>query len=219
VFPFDFGFVPGTHRADGDALDVLVLSDEPLFPLFFVQARLIGMIEAEQTQEGKTIRNDRMVAVAVGSRLYAKVKGAKQKKVFLGWMLLLPGCRPRRFPSLDRKGHHFVLQCARLNVEKLQQGRPVFTSRLTASIFLPSCSTKRVSSIFGSPGTLGREQKAAPERAMISAISHLVPLHVVRREKFWDRHGAIEGSKKAVRFSLVGPEGKVELGCFWRGGT
>jgi inorganic pyrophosphatase len=73
VFPFDFGFVPGTHGADGDALDVLVLSDEPLFPLCLVQARLIGLIEAEQTQEGKTIRNDRMVAVAVGSRLYAKV--------------------------------------------------------------------------------------------------------------------------------------------------
>ena len=73
VFPFDFGFVPGTHGADGDALDVLVLSDEPLFPLCLVQARLIGVIEAEQTQEGKTFRNDRMVAVAVGSRLYAKV--------------------------------------------------------------------------------------------------------------------------------------------------
>jgi len=73
VFPFDFGFVPGTHGADGDALDVLVLSDEPLFPLCLVQARLIGLIEAEQTQEGTTIRNDRMVAVAVSSRLYAKV--------------------------------------------------------------------------------------------------------------------------------------------------
>ena len=74
VFPFDFGFLPGTHGADGDALDVLVLSDEPLFPLCLVQARLIGVIGAEQTQEGKTIRNDRMVAVAVGSRLYAKVR-------------------------------------------------------------------------------------------------------------------------------------------------
>ena len=73
VFPFDFGFVPGTYGPDGDALDVLVLTDEPLFPLCLVQGRLIGVIEAEQTQKGKTIRNDRMVAVAVGSRLYAKV--------------------------------------------------------------------------------------------------------------------------------------------------
>jgi inorganic pyrophosphatase len=73
VFPFDFGFVPGTHGADGDALDVLVLTDEPLFPLCVVQARLIGVIEAERTQDGKTVRNNLMLAVAVGSRLYAKV--------------------------------------------------------------------------------------------------------------------------------------------------
>ena len=53
VFPFDFEFVPRTYGADGDALDVLVLSDEPLFPLCLVQARLIGVIAAEQTQEGK----------------------------------------------------------------------------------------------------------------------------------------------------------------------
>ncbi|MGA7901633.1 MAG: inorganic diphosphatase [Terrimicrobiaceae bacterium] len=49
------------------------MADEPLFPRCLVQARLIRVIEAEQTQEGKTFRNDRMVAVAVGSRLYAKV--------------------------------------------------------------------------------------------------------------------------------------------------
>ena len=73
MFPFDFGFVPGTRGADGDALDVLVLTDEPLFPLCLVQARLIGVIEAEQTQEEKTARNDRLLAVTVHSHLYAKV--------------------------------------------------------------------------------------------------------------------------------------------------
>jgi inorganic pyrophosphatase len=64
---------PGTRGADGDALDVLVLTEEPLFPLCLVQARLIGVIEAEQTQEGKTTRNDRLLAVTVQSHLYAKV--------------------------------------------------------------------------------------------------------------------------------------------------
>ena len=38
-----------------------------------VQARLLGVIEAEQTQGRKTFRNDRILAAAVGSRLYAKV--------------------------------------------------------------------------------------------------------------------------------------------------
>jgi inorganic pyrophosphatase len=73
VFPFDFGFVPGTHGADGDALDVLVLTDEPLPPGCLVSARLIGVIEAEQTQDGETFRNDRMLAVAESSRIYSAV--------------------------------------------------------------------------------------------------------------------------------------------------
>ena len=62
-FPFDFGFLPSTRGEDGDPLDVLVLLDEPAFPGCIVPARLIGVLEAAQTQGGKTIRNDRLVAV------------------------------------------------------------------------------------------------------------------------------------------------------------
>ena len=75
VFPFDFGFVPGTLGADGDPLDVLVLTEEPLVPLCLVESRLIGVIEAEQTQDGETFRNDRMLAVPLKSRLYAGIRG------------------------------------------------------------------------------------------------------------------------------------------------
>jgi inorganic pyrophosphatase len=63
-FPFDFGFIPSTEAEDGDPLDVLVLMDEPAFSGCVVPARLIGVIEAEQTQDGRTVRNDRLVAVA-----------------------------------------------------------------------------------------------------------------------------------------------------------
>jgi inorganic pyrophosphatase len=42
---------------------VLLLSDEPAFPGCVVPARLIGALEAEQTEDGKTVRNDRLVAV------------------------------------------------------------------------------------------------------------------------------------------------------------
>ena len=62
-FPFDFGFIPSTRGEDGDPLDVLVLLDEPAFPGCIVPAQLIGILEAEQTHKGKTVRNDRFVAV------------------------------------------------------------------------------------------------------------------------------------------------------------
>jgi inorganic pyrophosphatase len=73
VFPLDFGFVPGTRASDGDPLDVLVLLDAPAFPGCHVSSRLIGVLEAEQTEKGETIRNDRLVTVAEDSHLYKDV--------------------------------------------------------------------------------------------------------------------------------------------------
>jgi inorganic pyrophosphatase len=67
-FPFDFGFIPGTRAQDGDPLDVLVLMDAPAYPGCVVSIRLLGVIEADQTDtDGKTTRNDRLVALAEGS--------------------------------------------------------------------------------------------------------------------------------------------------------
>jgi inorganic pyrophosphatase len=62
-FPYDFGFIPSTRGEDGDPVDVLLLADEPSFPGCVVYARLIGVLEAQQTENGKTIRNDRLIAV------------------------------------------------------------------------------------------------------------------------------------------------------------
>jgi inorganic pyrophosphatase len=67
VFPFDFGFVPSTIGDDGDPLDVLVLMDAAAFTGCIVASRLIGVIEAEQTENSKTFRNDRLIAVAAKS--------------------------------------------------------------------------------------------------------------------------------------------------------
>ena len=73
-FPFDFGFIPSTKGGDGDPLDVLLLMDEPAFVGCLIEARLIGVIEAEQTEKGKTERNDRLIAVAAGSRNHKDVR-------------------------------------------------------------------------------------------------------------------------------------------------
>jgi inorganic pyrophosphatase len=74
VFPYDFGFIPGTRGEDGDALDVLVLMDEPAFSGCLVASRLLGVIEAEQTEDGKTERNDRLIAVAATSRTHGHLQ-------------------------------------------------------------------------------------------------------------------------------------------------
>src|SRR5436190_4741911 len=74
VFPYDFGFVEGTRAEDGDPLDVLVLTDEPLFPGCLVDCRVIGVIELMQKEAGKKERNDRLIAVAQSSLLYADVQ-------------------------------------------------------------------------------------------------------------------------------------------------
>ncbi|HEY7638601.1 MAG TPA: inorganic diphosphatase [Steroidobacteraceae bacterium] len=60
-FPFDFGSIPGTHAEDGDALDVLVLTEAPLVVGCLVHVRLIGVIRATQKEGRKSIRNDRLV--------------------------------------------------------------------------------------------------------------------------------------------------------------
>lgn len=76
-FPYDFGFLPGTLGEDGDPLDVLLLMDEPAFVGCLVPARLIGVIEAKQTEDGKTTRNDRLVACAANCHNYSDVKNVK----------------------------------------------------------------------------------------------------------------------------------------------
>jgi inorganic pyrophosphatase len=76
-FPFDFGFIPGTMGEDGDPLDVMILMDEPAFPGCVIEARLIGVIEARQTDDGKTLRNDRLIAVSKESHLHRRVHSIK----------------------------------------------------------------------------------------------------------------------------------------------
>lgn len=77
VFPYDFGYIPGTKAEDGDPIDVLLLMDQSAFTGCLVEARLIGVIEAEQTEKGNTERNDRLVAVADDAHDYRDLKSLK----------------------------------------------------------------------------------------------------------------------------------------------
>lgn len=45
VYPANYGFIPRTLGDDGDALDVLVLMQEPVVPLAVLRVRPIGMMD------------------------------------------------------------------------------------------------------------------------------------------------------------------------------
>jgi len=78
VFPFDFGFIPGTKGEDGDPLDVLVIMDEPAYPGCVIECRIIGALKAKQTErDKKKEENDRVIAVSTVSTSYSEVKSLK----------------------------------------------------------------------------------------------------------------------------------------------
>jgi inorganic pyrophosphatase len=74
VFPFDFGMIPGTKGADGDPLDIIVISESATFPGCMMECRIIGALQAEQTErDGKKVRNDRLLGVPVVSQLFPDI--------------------------------------------------------------------------------------------------------------------------------------------------
>jgi inorganic pyrophosphatase len=68
AFPFDFGFLPSTLGEDGGPLDVVVLTKEPTFTGCLVLGRLLGILEAEQSDKEKTTRNDRLIAIPINAK-------------------------------------------------------------------------------------------------------------------------------------------------------
>lgn len=50
-YPTDYGFVPETLAPDGDALDILVLTEDPIFPGCLVDTRPIGIMHMRDSGE------------------------------------------------------------------------------------------------------------------------------------------------------------------------
>ena len=67
TYPADYGFIPDSLSADGDPLDVLVITRFPTFPGCVVEARPIALIDMIDTKEG----DEKIVAVPVGDPQFA----------------------------------------------------------------------------------------------------------------------------------------------------
>ena len=66
-YPANYGFLPRTYCGDGDALDVLVLGQEPLTPLCVLRARAIGVM----TMSDDKGEDDKIIAIHVDDPEYA----------------------------------------------------------------------------------------------------------------------------------------------------
>jgi inorganic pyrophosphatase len=73
-YPADYGFVPRTYCDDGDPLDVLVLGQEPVYPLTLVQARAVGLM---RMRDDKGI-DDKIIAVSVNDPSFADYRDSSQ---------------------------------------------------------------------------------------------------------------------------------------------
>jgi inorganic pyrophosphatase len=78
VFPYDFGFIPGTKGEDDDPLDIIVISEFESFPGCMVECRIIGAIIAEQTDKKGKIRNDRFLAIPVHAKSFGNIKSVEE---------------------------------------------------------------------------------------------------------------------------------------------
>ncbi|BCU68223.1 inorganic pyrophosphatase [Sulfolobales archaeon HS-7] len=59
VYPFNYGFIPGTMADDGDPLDVLIIANVPFLPGTVVEARPVGVMKM-QDEEGN---DEKIIAV------------------------------------------------------------------------------------------------------------------------------------------------------------
>jgi len=69
-YPYDYGFVPNTLAEDGDAMDGMVIMDQPTFPGCVIAARPIGMLIMIDGGD----RDEKLLCVPVKDPRYANVK-------------------------------------------------------------------------------------------------------------------------------------------------
>jgi inorganic pyrophosphatase len=126
-FPFEFGFIPSTRGEDGDPLDILLLMDNPTFVGCLVKVRLIGVIEAEQSErDGKFVRNDRLIGVAVKSRRHEGLRSLRHLAPQLlaeieHFFAAYNQVKGRQFKVLGRFGHKRAAKLVMRGIKKARR--------------------------------------------------------------------------------------------------
>ena len=62
AIPYNYGYIPNTLEDDGDALDLFVLTDLPIYPLTAVTVEIVSVIKCMDNGQ----RDDKIIATLVG---------------------------------------------------------------------------------------------------------------------------------------------------------
>jgi inorganic pyrophosphatase len=97
--------------------------DEPAFCGCLVPARLVGVIEANQTEDGETGRNDRLIAVASDASNHKNIRSVKDLNKHLleeieHFFVSYNEARGKKFKVLGRYGPRKAARLIRNGQEK-----------------------------------------------------------------------------------------------------
>ena len=73
-YPANYGFIPRTYADDGDPLDVLVLCEEPIYPMTLVRVYPIGAMR--MIDDGAW--DDKIIAIAFSDPTYNHIRSIDQ---------------------------------------------------------------------------------------------------------------------------------------------
>lgn len=73
-YPADYGYAVDTMAEDGDAVDVLVLIEEPTFPGCLIEAKPIGYLEMRDEKGG----DNKVIAVPLHDPRWGKVEDLRE---------------------------------------------------------------------------------------------------------------------------------------------
>jgi inorganic pyrophosphatase len=76
-YPVNYGFIPQTYCEDGDALDIMVINQDPVQPLCMMNAKVIGVMKMIDGGES----DDKILAVHADDPLFKPIKDIEEIKL------------------------------------------------------------------------------------------------------------------------------------------
>lgn len=108
AFPFNYGFIPSTLGKDGDPLDIVVLNEEPVVLGCLLRVRLLAVIEAEQAEDDKMVRNDKLIGTAIDEETPPEFLSVKLDKARINQIVFFftayNKINGKKFKALKTKG-------------------------------------------------------------------------------------------------------------------